>query len=106
MKICTKCKLTKELSEFYKDNRKNDGLQSHCKKCFSISSKAKIETKKIILSDFKNCCLCKVEKHISLFYKNNRNKDGFSCKCKECTDIKNKKYQENNKEKYFLSRKN
>ena len=33
MKTCTKCNLTKELSAFYKETRKSDGLQNHCKVC-------------------------------------------------------------------------
>ena len=33
MKICTKCKLTKELTQFYKETNKLDGLQNHCKSC-------------------------------------------------------------------------
>ena len=33
MKICTKCNLTKTLSEFYKETKKPDGLQNHCKVC-------------------------------------------------------------------------
>ena len=33
MKICTKCKTEKELSEYYKEQNKPDGLQNHCKSC-------------------------------------------------------------------------
>lgn len=33
MKICTKCGLTKELTDFYKDKRASDGRYSHCAKC-------------------------------------------------------------------------
>ena len=33
MKTCTKCHIDKQLSEFYKEKCKLDGLQSHCKKC-------------------------------------------------------------------------
>lgn len=34
MKICSKCKIKKEESEFYKDRRHSDGLFSQCKDCF------------------------------------------------------------------------
>jgi hypothetical protein len=33
MKICSKCKIEKELSEFYKDLTHTDGYSSLCKKC-------------------------------------------------------------------------
>ena len=33
MKNCSKCKEAKELTEFYKQASKKDGLQSHCKAC-------------------------------------------------------------------------
>lgn len=33
MKICTKCTIEKENSEFYSDKRKKDGLRSWCKLC-------------------------------------------------------------------------
>ena len=32
-KICTKCKIEKEYSFFYKQNSKKDGYKSHCKEC-------------------------------------------------------------------------
>ena len=33
MKICSKCKLPKEVNEFYKNIRAKDGLTSQCKQC-------------------------------------------------------------------------
>ena len=33
MKTCTKCKKEKELTKFYKDKGKKDGLKSWCKEC-------------------------------------------------------------------------
>jgi len=34
-KVCTKCKIKQNIINFYKDLRRKDGLQSHCKKCFN-----------------------------------------------------------------------
>lgn len=48
----------------------------------------------------KKCCECKEFKDVNLFHKNKCQKDGFSCKCKECTKLYNKVYRENNLE-YF-----
>lgn len=39
MKICSKCKISKEKTEFYKDSRKPDGLKSWCKLCHLEDSK-------------------------------------------------------------------
>jgi len=33
MKVCSKCKVEKEMIEFHKGNKFKDGLQYICKKC-------------------------------------------------------------------------
>jgi len=35
MKVCSKCKIEKYLSEFHKDNNRKDGYYCYCKKCVS-----------------------------------------------------------------------
>ncbi len=35
IKICSKCKISKEISEFFKNKTQKDGLQSYCKICHS-----------------------------------------------------------------------
>ena len=45
MKTCTKCKISKGLSEFHKDKIFRDGLTSRCKDCkkeYNIENKEKI----------------------------------------------------------------
>jgi len=37
MKICSKCKVEKDLSEFYADKRWKSGKQSACKKCSNLA---------------------------------------------------------------------
>lgn len=39
MKICSKCKIEKELSEYHKHTQMKDGLRPDCKQCKSKSSK-------------------------------------------------------------------
>src|ERR1039457_4713194 len=39
MKVCTKCKENKELTEFYKRKINKDGLQCQCKKCHGNCNK-------------------------------------------------------------------
>lgn len=43
MKTCTLCKTQKDLSKFYKDNSKCDGLRSTCKECHDASVKKRLE---------------------------------------------------------------
>jgi hypothetical protein len=38
MKICSKCSVTKVLSEFHKDSSKRDGLRPDCKECVRTKS--------------------------------------------------------------------
>lgn len=47
----------------------------------------------------KRCTKCKIEKPLSDFHKNKRNKDGRKPRCKECRQEENKIYRENNLEK-------
>jgi urease gamma subunit len=42
-KICTKCKESKLLSEFYSDKKKSDGLKSNCKACIANSMAIKYQ---------------------------------------------------------------
>jgi len=35
IKICTKCKVEKSLSEFYKDIGQSSGLRPECKECYN-----------------------------------------------------------------------
>ena len=42
-KTCTKCKLKKELSEFYKDARTKDKVRNPCKHCLKFYAKKLIQ---------------------------------------------------------------
>lgn len=50
MKTCTKCEITKELSDFSKDRHKKDGYQNWCKKCRAISARDLNRTKKGLIT--------------------------------------------------------
>lgn len=43
MKQCTKCHHQKDLSSFYKDRQKADGLSSHCKACSRLKQKKYVD---------------------------------------------------------------
>jgi len=34
--ICTKCKVSKKVTDFYKDTRRNNGITSWCRECWKI----------------------------------------------------------------------
>jgi hypothetical protein len=40
MKVCSKCKKTKELEAFYRNQRSKDGLASYCKDCDRLICRA------------------------------------------------------------------
>ena len=56
--------------------------------------------------DKKFCSLCKEEKLLSEFSKNNTVKSGYKYACKVCLNIKKKEYYKNNKEKVREYRQN
>ena len=41
MKICTKCKVEKELTEFSTNKKAIEGLHSWCKECVNVQRRAK-----------------------------------------------------------------
>jgi hypothetical protein len=61
MKICTKCKQEKDLSDFNKDRSRKDGFHNNCKEC------RKIDTKKY-REDNKE----KIKQTLSQWYLNNK----------------------------------
>jgi hypothetical protein len=46
MKTCTKCNVEKELSEFKKNTRCDDGCSSHCKECHAKTERERYRTSK------------------------------------------------------------
>lgn len=51
MKLCRRCKIEKDESEFGKDKSKKDGLNIYCKECLRESSKKWQAKNKDILYD-------------------------------------------------------
>jgi hypothetical protein len=46
----------------------------------------------------KTCNICNIEKGLEFFYKRKDSSDGFRKECKDCCNLRNKKYVEENKE--------
>ena len=95
-KVCSKCKIEKDISNFRKDKTKPDGLYSSCIACKSEYNKSrnfKINKNK----KYKICSKCKIKKEVIGFAKCKRIFDGYNNMCKDCVhshkqkpDIKNK----------------
>jgi hypothetical protein len=104
MKICPKCKIKKDLSEFHKDKRRIDGYSYHCKECRKIYSK-KYQEKNInkirkYLKDNHDTILEKSKKYKL------KNKERFKERDRkyyelnrEIINVRHKKYQKENKDK-------
>jgi len=82
MKICTKCKIEKELSDFYKNKQQLCGFSCWCKQCSNKSSK---------IYQQKHC------KKLKLYHKNLRKKYKLEYK------TRNKNYYLNNKKKILTA---
>ena len=109
MKICKKCKIEKEESEFRKNNKNKDGLTAECKSCLSNKERQARYIKRtgslenynewvefydnrsnpnIIMTKTTNVCRkCGKEKELNEFVKDNRSIKGYSNLCKECKKI-------------------
>lgn len=103
-KICSKCKEEKDVSEFYKDKKKKDGLTCWCKIC---SKKHEKENKDRVLIKkkeyyFKN--IENIKKYRKTYYKNNKeiiktNSINRNKNNKEHKSITDREYYIKNKEK-------
>ena len=103
MKICSKCKVKKDICEFYTNNRSKDGLLSRCKDChkeltkttpeMAITRKLYRETNKQRLSESKKISYYKKQEKYKedsrIYYHNNI----------EIIKLKNEEYRNNNKDK-------
>ncbi len=108
IKICTKCKVEKDLECFGKNKIRKDGLKSQCKECDKKYEENNVENyvpNKLNLT-YKKCGTCKIEKDINNFSVAKRRKDGFAHNCKDCKSKSSKKYEDNNKDNYVPNKLN
>ena len=123
-KRCTKCGKDKEIDKFYlKDNGKR--RSSHCDECCYLAGKKRRDKKdkvrrnfinddgievningKGAISYFKNgemigrrCIKCNKDKEIDDFKFRNKKKGIYNSVCKECSNLRDKEWRENNIEK-------
>lgn len=97
MKVCTKCKQSKELNNFAKNARRSDGLQGVCKSCqkeyrIKAQSVSDMECSELF------CYKCKKTKLVTGFNKSKASKTGHFYWCRDCikqyVKDKNNKFKE------------
>lgn len=96
MKICTKCKIEKEISEFRSKlgpKASKDGLNPQCRIC-ERNAKRDYDAKKKQENPYKFCYICKLTKDHNLFLKYSKTGD----KCLECAEIEKQKQEEYSKQ--------
>ena len=104
-KICSKCGIEKELSEFYKYKHGAYGYAPCCKKCARDQVRERLARKKeafengeIKVPSEKTCSTCKITKPIDYFSMNYFAGDLHSRRCKECDKEYKKQYSATHKE--------
>lgn len=98
-KICTCCKIKKNINCFYNDKNRKDGLRVYCKECEKEKNKKYLIRDSYIKIEKKICSTCGKEKNINEFPERKDSPDGRRNDCKECKRISDKNYALNNKEK-------
>ena len=99
VKLCSKCGIEKDVSEFGAHSKMKDKLQIWCKSCVKDYSK-KYSSSVITAPDtLKTCTKCNMEKSIVDFAKDKYKKDGYSVLCKKCNRDKIALFQEANKKR-------
>jgi hypothetical protein len=85
-KVCTKCRKTKELTEYCKKAYSKTGYNSQCKQCAKLYQKSKRPEKPEVIhpEGEKECTGCKQSLPYPAFNRNKASKDMYMSKCKKC----------------------
>jgi len=108
-KICSRCKINKEIFNYTTLKTNKDGLSIYCKECRKINIKIQKQLKEeiIILDNTINkiCRKCNIEKNILEFRINRKSKDNTSYTCLDCLPKNNwsKEKQKASEQKYRLN---
>lgn len=99
---CNGCKEAKSITDFYKNNRSKTGKpRQPCKDCCKqreAEKRAEYSSVEKITPEFKVCAVCDIEKSSKDFHKRTDTPTGLRSDCKECYNLKSKKYYEDNTE--------
>lgn len=95
-KVCTKCGIEKDISEFGVDKRTREGILHRCRTC--VYGK---ERKKRVLEDtsdgYKTCTACKLRHPLSQYFINTSQRSGLFSRCKTCIALKSARFYRLNK---------
>lgn len=101
-KICTKCRMAYQVSEFPKDRTRADQLNPHCKTCKASETRKLNDQNKaraaISLPANAYCPICKTTKAETFFSRNKKNKNGLASCCKDCASRDRQKRYADNRE--------
>lgn len=90
MKICTECKIPKDVSCFHKKTASKDGLNCYCKDCareLKRHGRALRAKQSKVTPKNKACTRCGTVKTSGCFYKFKYSTDGLRSECKECSKL-------------------
>jgi len=91
MKMCNKCQIFKNESEFFKSKSSKTGFRSSCKLCNkeytkNLQTKFEEQRKELNIQE-KTCSRCKLTLPINNFVVRNLSKDGYNPACTNCIKI-------------------
>jgi len=98
VKRCTRCHEIKELTEFYGDRSRPDGLGTKCKKCeYECQNlrRQRLQSRtpdKMPQIESKRCSKCGQLKPAADFYSSKGSSDGYSCHCRLCVQKQKQSY--------------
>jgi Tfp pilus tip-associated adhesin PilY1 len=105
IKVCSACKIEKNITFFGRSINRKDGLDVYCKEC-NKEKRKKWHNENILknkdinpyldLNKTKTCWKCQIKKSITNFGIAKRNKDGLNTMCKKCSSISHKGYERSN----------
>jgi len=121
IKICPKCKQTKDTLGFYKNRCSLDGLCTYCKSCENLRKYemlrkrarergaepqiSTLEARKNRENGVKYCPLCKETKDLKEFYTSKNSNFGFSSHCIICSNKFSRNRPKKEKQEYYMKNK-
>lgn len=107
-KTCSRCKVLKPASSFWKCKSSISGLQSQCRDCYGEhrGRRKLLEQNKAIEGCApKRCSTCDSVKPSRDFHVSRKSPDGRAYECKECRNARSKRLYRENRDKYAVARK-
>jgi hypothetical protein len=88
MKVCSKCRLNREVAWFCKNKDRSDGLNNECSECMRKRKRELLQrnklTRKVRLEGSKVCTKCEETKDINEFHAHVMMRDGRDSNCNSC----------------------